>query len=131
MCRSRSWRWIRAHVEEPNKEQEKDDDESSDDDDARYKTKSGRMITRSARLMEEVSGIHLTAAEQLFYTNMLDNEIACVGAGLGGGFAHTSELHVKKYKPAMASADREKWIEAIEAEHKNLKKYGVFVHKHN
>jgi hypothetical protein len=28
-------------------------------------------------------------------------EIACVGAGLGGGFENTTELHVIKYDEAM------------------------------
>ena len=35
------------------------------------------------------------------------DELGCVGAGLGGGFNHTSELHVMKFKQAMRSTNKE------------------------
>jgi hypothetical protein len=127
-------------VDEPSEESDDndgnidDDDESHDDEDAdnksddgtKYRTKSGRAIRQSARLIEEMGGVQLSTAEEHYYTRMFETEIACVGAGIGGGFAHTSELHVKKYKQAMASPDKDKWKEAVEAEHENLKKFNVF-----
>jgi hypothetical protein len=33
-------------------------------------------------------------------------KIACVSAGLGGRFEHTSELHVVKYGEAMQTKDK-------------------------
>ena len=34
-------------------------------------------------------------------------EYACVGAGIGGGFQNTKELHVMKFKEAMSSPNKE------------------------
>ena len=45
-----------------------------------------------------------------------DNELGCVGAGIGGGFDHTSELHVMKYNEAMATPDADKWKIAVKEE---------------
>jgi hypothetical protein len=47
-------------------------------------------------------------------------EIACVGAGLGGGFEHTTELHVMKYDTAMKTADANSWKMAVEEEHNRM-----------
>jgi hypothetical protein len=49
-----------------------------------------------------------------------------VGMGIGGGFANTQELHVLNYDQAMASADRDKWITAVEEEHQRMIKHEVF-----
>jgi hypothetical protein len=47
--------------------------------------------------------IGLTEAEQKYYKIMRESgEFSFVGAGLGGGFTNTSELHIMKYKEAMA-----------------------------
>ena len=46
------------------------------------------------------------------------DELGCVGAGLGGGFDHMSELHVMKFKQAMKLADKENWEKAVNEEHK-------------
>ena len=51
--------------------------------------------------LEEVDAIHL-------------QEYACVGAGIGGGFQNTKELHVMKYKEAMRSPDKKKWDQAVD-----------------
>jgi methylmalonyl-CoA mutase N-terminal domain/subunit len=37
--------------------------------------------------------------------NMRD-EVGCIGAGVGGGFENTTELHVMKYDIAMKTPDR-------------------------
>jgi hypothetical protein len=43
-----------------------------------------------------------------------------VGAGVGGGFDHTTELHVVKYRDAMASGDATQWSRAVEEEHDRM-----------
>ena len=45
------------------------------------------------------------------------DELGCVGAGLGGGFDHTLELHAMKFKQAMKLADKEHWKKAVNEEH--------------
>jgi hypothetical protein len=53
-------------------------------------------------------------------------EIACVGAGLGGGFMNTTKLHVMKHNEAMAGPDKVKWEADVEEEHEIMLKYKVF-----
>ena len=48
-------------------------------------------------------------------------EIAAVGAGLGGGFDHTYNLKVMKFKEVMNWPDSNKWKEDIENEQKQMK----------
>ena len=54
------------------------------------------------------------------------NEVAFVGAGIGGGFENTTELHVMKYKEAMASKDAKAWKRAVEEEHERMVKHKVW-----
>jgi len=83
--------------------------------------------------------IKLTEAECNFYKAMATfaepkydereftlGELAFVGAGLGGGFEDTHELHVMKYDEAMASDDAGKWQEAVKEEYDRMVKHGVF-----
>jgi Reverse transcriptase (RNA-dependent DNA polymerase) len=49
-----------------------------------------------------------------------------VGAGLGGGFQDTHELHVMKYDQAMITTDKKSWIKAMDEEHDRMEKYKVF-----
>jgi hypothetical protein len=42
------------------------------------------------------------------------------GEGLQGAFDNTSELHVMKYKAAMATKDCPSWELAVEEEHKRM-----------
>ena len=46
--------------------------------------------------------------------------------GIGGGFAHTSELRVMKYKEAISSPDANEWKEEIENEPNRMIKGGVW-----
>jgi hypothetical protein len=56
-----------------------------------------------------------------------DDEIACVGAGLGGGFNITKELHVMTYKQAMNTKDTSyRWTNADFEEHKRIVKRQVW-----
>jgi hypothetical protein len=66
------------------------------------------------------------ASMEYGFTYVDDAEAAMVGAGVGGGFMNTNELHTIKYEEAMASKDRLKWIKAVEEEHLNLMDHGVF-----
>ena len=73
--------------------------------------------------------IKLTKAEDNYYRAMKVSksaELACVGAGLGGGFTNTQELHVLKYDEAMAGPDKEQWAKAVEEEHDRMVQHQVF-----
>eukprot|EP00984_Skeletonema_dohrnii_P034690 scaffold33638_cov142-Skeletonema_dohrnii-CCMP3373.AAC.8 len=57
----------------------------------------------------------------------IDNvESNLVGAGIGGGFEHTSELKTLNYKQAMSSDDAEDWKVEVVNEKARFDKYGVF-----
>jgi hypothetical protein len=111
-----------------------EEEKNEDEDEAIETTRSGRAVTKPTRLIEEygASGydnyaIGLTDAEQQYYKIMRESgEFAFVGAGLGGGFTNTSELHVMKYKEAMASSDRDKWQKAVDEEHERMLKHNVW-----
>jgi hypothetical protein len=74
-------------------------------------TRAGRTINRPRRYIGEIGAapgdyeIGLTALEIQYYAairefpagNFAPVEVVCVGAGLGGGFENTKELHVMKY----------------------------------
>ena len=47
-------------------------------------------------------------------------ELACVGAGLVGGFENTAELHAMTYKEAMKTADKTQWDLAVKEEHERM-----------
>ena len=53
-------------------------------------------------------------------------EIQAVGAGIGGGFEHTSELKVMKYEEAISSPDKEGWKAEIKNENRRMQKHGVW-----
>jgi len=55
-----------------------------------------------------------------------ESEFSCIRAALGGGFFNTSELKPMKYKEAMATADKEKWIIAVKEEWDRMVKNQVF-----
>jgi hypothetical protein len=94
---------------------------------------------------EAVGKIKLSQAEMNFYAAMMNascaeiddievrnvseikhKEFACVGAGIGGGFQNTNELHVMKYKQAMATKDKDEWDAAVAEEHRKMKNYNVW-----
>ena len=54
------------------------------------------------------------------------HETSMLGAGTGGGFVNTQELHVMKYEDALKSKDADKWLKAIEEEHDRMVEKGVF-----
>jgi hypothetical protein len=94
-------------------------------------TRCGREVRRPQRLIEEELGGILTKAETNYYQVLADvnkaefteddptnieGEVACVGAGVGGGFENTNELHVMKYNEAMKTEDKKEWKQAIKEE---------------
>jgi hypothetical protein len=104
-------------------ENQTNEDEDQDQEDA------DNDETEMAAWLSEVE-IDLTPAEEKFYEGMRSvneiHELGLIGAGIGGGFVHTSELKVMKYKEAMAGPDKEQWEKAVEDEHDKFVKYGVF-----
>ena len=56
--------------------------------------RSGLTVRPTMRYIEEIG---TTAAEVNYFATLLDlDEFGLVGVGIGGGFNHTSELHVMK-----------------------------------
>ena len=49
-----------------------------------------------------------------------------MGACLGGGFDNTNELHVMKDHEAMATAEKDKWKEAVKEEYDHMTKFNLF-----
>jgi hypothetical protein len=102
-------------------------------------TRSGRAVKPTQRLIESEMGatgyeIALSQAEIQYYNEMKNfpegefapGEIACVGAGLGGGFENTNELHVMKYNAAMNGPDAKHWVIGVDEEHDRMEKHQVF-----
>jgi len=85
-----------------------------------------RSTLRSGTTFRDVAAANIDSASfglctaEINYLQALqtlqDNELGCVGAGIGGGFDHTSELHVMKYNEAMATPDADKWKIAVKEE---------------
>ena len=134
-------------VEDPDESLEESDDESeaSATTPVAANTRSGRRIIKPTRLIKETGAImpdldleeyeiKLTRAEERYYEAMthlqegefIPEEINCVGAGIGGGFANTKELHVMKFKQAMATEDVKHWERAVDEEHDRMIKHRVW-----
>jgi hypothetical protein len=129
---------------------EKSDTEDAikDDDDSGGKatlkeavTQSGRITSKPMQYIEEIGAtasdyeIGLTMSEIRYYASMKEfpegefapGEIACVGAGLGGGFSNTSKLHVMKYNKAMATENASEWSKAVDQEHDRMVESGAWM----
>ena len=76
-------------------------------------TRSGRVVRPAPRLIEEMESVQL-------------DEIMAVGAGIGGGFTHTSELRPLKYDEVMAGPKAKQWGESIDMEHDRMTHHAVF-----
>jgi hypothetical protein len=133
-----------AIVANENANDDDDDDDDADDDGqattaSAVTTRAGRISRAPQRLIAEMNAtaaryeVELTNAEEHYYVAMREfpdgefspGELAFVGAGLGGGFENTQELHVMKYDEAMASEDRDKWRESVNEEHDRMKSHGL------
>ena len=84
-------------------------------------TRLGRVVKPLVLYMKEYStdGVEVALSTmhqnyyiqlcKLNYKEMKNIEISAVGAGLGGGFDHTSELKVMKFKEVMNGPESKKW----------------------
>ena len=131
-----------AVKDDDNEEEEQEEqDESEEELDAEEtappmqtrsaKKAASRGTTRSGtQLAPDPESAGLLTIEDIETLNLLQElkniEFGCVGAGLGGGFQDTHELHVMKYDEAMNSPDREHWNKAVEEEHNRMKKHTMF-----
>jgi hypothetical protein len=100
-----------ARADEPESMPDEDEDEIEDeieeDTHTVVTTRSGRAIKMPSYLLDHF-------------------ETALVGAGIGGGFVNTSELHTIKFDEAMASPEQSLWAKAVEEEFENMKGHEVF-----
>ena len=83
-------------------------------------TRSGRRVRNNTRYTSDVDALQGVAFEYLS-----TEETALVGAGLGGGFTNTQELHVMKFKEAMKK-DPVGWQDAVDKEHDRFVKAKCF-----
>ena len=90
---------------------------------------AARTRSENPREMSVAAQDRLTRAEAKYHAAMTElgnAELGCVGAGIGGGFENTQELHVMKYDQAMATEDCAKWVKAIDEEHEQMLKHKVW-----
>jgi Reverse transcriptase (RNA-dependent DNA polymerase) len=92
-------------------------------------TQSGRTVRAPRQLIEETGASMLSEPELCYYELLA--EYGCisyglVGAGTGGGFMDTQELHVMKFNEAMQTHNKDEWLKAVAEEHDCMKKYVVF-----
>jgi hypothetical protein len=101
-------------------------------------TRAGRIsrppprLFKTATMAQEMNNkaadyiCELTPAEDRYYEAMRElNEIALIGAGIGGGFVNTEELHVMNYNEAIKS-EKDKWDHAVKEEHDRMIDNKVF-----
>jgi hypothetical protein len=122
----------REGTEEESESDNKTDDINDDDGAGRVTlqdvvTRSGHKVSKPACYIEEIGAvtsvyeIRITMSEVRSYATMhkfpkgefTPGEVACVGAGLAGGFENTKELHVMKSKKAMKTEDSKEWKVAV------------------
>jgi len=126
-------------------------DDNDNNEECKTHTRSGRQVRTPKRLIASnewgqtaINYMSLSSAKQNYYTAFMTassneympyevvniglkiNELAAVGAGIGGVFSNTSELRVLKYKEAINGSDREDWLKAIGEEHERMVKNNVF-----
>jgi len=109
-----------------------EDDEDSEDVSGTNEDDENELGLMNATATGSEYEIKLTAAEDKYYECMSDlmgngdTELGLVGAGIGGGFVDTNELHVMKYDEAMKTDEAEEWHDAVEEEYNRFEKYKVF-----
>jgi hypothetical protein len=97
------------------------------------RTTSWRSVNEPRRLIEEIGtltadhahGLVVACAEWALKEEVSEYvEVACVGAGIGGGFtSSTKELRVMSYKEVVMGPDRPYWLKAINEEHAHMIMY--------
>jgi hypothetical protein len=122
-----------SHVESVHEEEADNIDDDQEEEHQGSKTRSGRSVKMPERLIAEMNvaandyEIQLTPAEENYYAAMKElGEFGLIGAGIGGGFINTSELHVMKYDEAMTKPDKSKWDSALIKEHDRFTDHTAF-----
>ena len=126
---------VDSSVDDPHGEFDKPLDE--EDEEPVLPLRDGKRVSKPPVLFMHQSeyhnvmscGVEFSYLQQLKEIESYENatsEVALVGAGVGGGFENTQELHVMKYNEAMASNDKTKWEKAIEEEYERMLKHNVF-----
>ena len=109
-------------------------EENKDEEHFPRTSRVGRVIRRPNRLVEtntaavnaeDVSG-YLKMIRGVNENEFEKEEFCAVGAGIGGGFTHTTELKVLKFDEAVNGPDKENWYKAIAEEHERFVKNGCF-----
>jgi hypothetical protein len=90
-------------------------------------TRAGRT-TRAPVWMKDytMAAMKLTDQETAYLNLTKGFEMGLMGAGVGGGFINTQELHVLKYDQAMKGPDKKQWEEAVKEEHDRMIKNKVW-----
>jgi len=102
-----------------------DNEDDRDDDEPLEATRETQWVTATTRAgwisrlpvryRNEMNAATLNSSAGRNYYELLieededdndDSELACVEAGLGGGFENTNELHAMNYKAAMKTPDK-------------------------
>jgi hypothetical protein len=93
-----------------------------------HTTQSGRAVCPPRWLIDDIGATtmnQLAQPECHYYEQLTEfgcAELVLVGAGVGGGFENTQELHIVKYNEAMKTADKNKWEKEVEEEHECMVK---------
>jgi hypothetical protein len=90
-------------------------------------TQAGRA-TKAPVWMKDytMAAMKLTDQETAYLNLTKGFEMGLMGAGVGGGFINTQELHVLKYNQAMKGPDKKQWEEAVKEEHDRMIKNKVW-----
>jgi hypothetical protein len=105
------------HEEQSHEEIESMEDIEDVSKELNVTTKSGPQVKIPARFREELNNFFYEDSAKCSKNN---DEMLLIGAGIREGILHTGELHVLKYKDAMASGDWNHWIRAIQEEHDRM-----------
>lgn len=116
-------------------EEEERSDEEGEEAQTVPRSRYGRAIKRNERLIESMGlSCDSTAAERNYAASLQEinneeletiDEVMCVGAGIGGGFANTSELTVLNYNQAMKGPRRAEWRKEVKNEYDRMMKFNA------
>ena len=79
-------------------------------------TTSSGHVSRAPTWMNDytMAAMQLTNQEMASLNLTKGFEMGLMGAGIGGGFINTQELHVMKYNQAMKGPDKRQWTVAVD-----------------
>ena len=129
--------WSTTDTNEADDEDNEDEDEDEDDDNSTLSTSASTiedfdmnefLETFDVLPAEVPTLVELVPTPQLTIGENADlgPDFLCVGAGIGGGFLNTTELHVMTYDQAMNQPDWENWVKSVDKEHGRMTTNQVF-----